>query len=305
MAKGLGRIYRPDRRDARYLMARNLPEVSPVGAKLWDIPVLYDQGQTPRCVGFSCSTDMSGIMAAELAGAAVKFDADRLYLYANAHDGDSKPHDGSSVRAGFQSLVGVGDAVITSSDSVDDPIGTMDKVQNYLWANTAAADADIDRVITWILTVSPVVIGIDWHNDSFTPNPKTGFIPITGPIEGGHAICVRGVNALDPNNVYFVLRNTWGKWGVTVHDDWTVDLATPGGDALMAKADLVTLLLAQGEAGALVDSVAPVPVPTPTPAPKPAPTPTPTPVPVTSLWGQIEAVLAKAGNEIKALVGKR
>lgn len=291
MTQGLGRIYREDPRDRNYLMTRLVPEASPVGAKLWDIPILMDQGQTPRCVGYSCSTAMSGILAAQMAGAVVKLDADQLYLYANSHDGDPRPHDGSTVRAGFSALVAVGDAVLSSTDPKDDPVGTMDKAQKYLWADTSAADADIDRLITWILTVSPVVIGIDWHNDSFTPNPTTGFISITGPIKGGHAICVRGVNANDPNNVYFVLRNTWGAWGSTVNPDWSVDVTKPAGDALMTKADLVALLSHQGEAGALVTIGAPNPVPVPVPTP--------------SLWSQVQLVLEHAGAEIRTIIGKR
>lgn len=315
----LGRVYRPDQRDRNYLMQRHLPEVSPVGAKLWSVPVLYDQGQTPRCVGFSCSTAMTSILAAAYAGAQVKLDADGLYLWANGHDGDLSPHDGSSVRAGFQGLVNVGDQVLVSSNPAVDPVGAFDKVQNFLWADTSAANADIDRLITWILTVSPVVIGIDWHHDSFTPNPATGYIPITGAVDGGHAICVRGVNATDPNNTYFVLRNTWGLWGCTVHPNWTVDLGVAGGDALMTKADLVTLLLAQGEAGSLIDTLAPVPTPTPSPAPpapsppappappKPTPTPTPTPVPPKPvpavLASEIDAIFNRAEGQIRTLLG--
>lgn len=274
---GLGRVYRPDPGDDNYRMERLIPEVTVTsGQKLWEVPYLYDQGQTPKCVGFSCSTAMTGMIAALLNHAVASFDAAGLYAWANAHDGDSTPHDGSTVRAGLDGLCKVGDQVLSSSDQHDEAVGVMQKITNYLWADTSAANADIDRLIQWLLTVSPVVIGINWTKDMSTPDAN-GFIHPTGDVAGGHAICVRGVNADDPNNVRFVLRNTWGSWGVTVHDDWSVDTQTQGGDALISKADLVSLLSQQGEAGALVMSLAPAPSPDPVPPAPPVPTPTPQP----------------------------
>lgn len=303
---GLGRVYQPDPRDRNYLMERKIPTVAPVGKRLWPTSLVYDQGQTPQCVGFSTA----GAMTAIEAPSTVKFDAARLYAWANTHDGDPTPHDGSSVRAGFTGAVTVGAVALSSTDSAD-PVGVADKMANYLWADTSLPDGDIDHVITWLLTISPVVIGIDWYNDSFTPNPTTGFISLTGGVAGGHAIMVRGVNATDPNNTYFVLRNSWNGWGVTVKPDFTVDTNTAGGDCLLSKADLITLLKSNGEAGALVDTVpAPVPPvpPTPPPVPPIPPTPTPTPpppnpppAPPAGLWVKIKAILEKAEAEIKSL----
>lgn len=249
----LGRIYVPDSRDRGYLMARRVSSGATVGHKLWMVSHLYDQGQTPACVGFSTSAAATALEAP----ATVVYDAAGLYVYANAHDGDVTKHDGTSVRAGFQAMLTVGDKVLSSSDPAE-PNGTMDKMKNYLWADTSQPDGDIDRIITWLLTVGPVVIGVDWYNASFNPDPKTGFISLTGGIAGGHALCLRGVEATDPSNTWFVLRNSWGKWGVTVNPDFSIDLAAAGGDCLVHKADLIKLLMAQGEAGALIDEVTPV-----------------------------------------------
>jgi hypothetical protein len=223
---------------------------------------------------------MSALLAKAFAGAAVKFDATQLYTWANAHDGDLGKHDGSTVRAGFQALVDQGDRVVASNNPAANPVGTMDKVSNYLWADTSAVNADIDRLITWILTVSPVVIGINWYNDMFNPDPATGRLTVTGAVAGGHAICVRGVNALDPDNTYFVLRNSWGPWGAKVNPDWTIAPVGMAGDALLSRADLIRLLGEEGEAGALIDNIG-APLPPIPPAPAPDPTPVPVPVPPT------------------------
>lgn len=284
---GLGRIYKPDVRDRDFLMNRKLGEVTavPVGAKLYPVKHVYDQGQTPQCVGYSCS----GVMTAMEEPATVVFNATHLYDWANAHDGDPSAHEGSTVRAGLQGLLTVGDMVVTSTDA-EDPPNTADKVANYLWADTTKADGDVNSVITWLLTISPVVIGIDWYNDAFHPDAK-GYIHLTGGVAGGHAIMVRGVNATDPNNIYFVLRNSWNGWGVTVHPDWTVT-ADGGGDCLISSADLVKLLIASGEAGAVVEALAPAPTPKPTPKPKP---------PTDPRLVKIINILSKAMADIKKM----
>jgi hypothetical protein len=309
---GLGRIYRPDDRDLGFLMSRKIPDeaVAATGARLWPMPMIYDQGETPACTGFSSSGAMTAL-AAGFYNATVVFDAAALYAWANAHDGDSTPHDGSTVRAALKGLATVGDQVTTSTDVKDQSVGMFDKLQNYLWADPTAPNADIDRLITWILTVSPVVIGIDWSTPMFTPGPDGYVHPDQSKIEGGHAIMIRGVNANDPAHTYFCLRNSWDGWGVTVKDDWTVDTSPPGGgDALLSKADLVMLLENQGEAGALVENLSPIaPTPPPAPGPIPSPSPGPTPGPApnppapASIVQEVEAVLKRAWEEIKKLLG--
>jgi hypothetical protein len=308
----LGRIFSPDVRDRNYLMGSKLAATAPVGRRLWDIPYLYDQGQTPACTGYSSSAAMSGVYYSDHHDT-IQFNAMGLYKWANAHDGDPTPHDGSSVRAAFQGLVAVGDVILASNIPADG-VGVAERIQNYVWADTALVDCDINNIITWILNISPVVIGINWYEDMFCQDPKTdqfvappgGFLPITGKVAGGHAICIHGVNATDPNNTYFVLRNSWGAWGIHVNDDWTTD-STPAGDILLKKADLITLLSQQGEAGALVDNLSPIlPVPPPKPVP-PAPTPTPpTPAPTPDkalLLRQVKTEVANFHNRLIKLIG--
>jgi hypothetical protein len=217
--------------------------------------------------------------AAEHPGASVTFDADALYLYANSHDGDPTPHDGTTVRAGFQAVVAVGELVTQTTDVTDEPVGQSDKLSSYLWAATVdQGEPEIDVIKTWVLTLGPVWVGTDWYNDMFTPDAGGRLHP-TGGIAGGHAWKLRGY---DSSIDMFVMRNSWGAWGGTASDDGTrvaMDPTGATGDALISSGDLAMLLSGNGEAGAAVDTVVPAPAPGPAPSPAPGPSPTPPPHP--------------------------
>lgn len=276
----LGRIFRPDPRDRDFLLARVIEEAAaPTGKRLHAAPVVYDQGQTPECVGYSTA----GLLSVHRHEADPDdpddptFDGAAIYAWANAHDGDPTVHDGSTVRAGFQALMQAGGKVTASTDAADDPVGAVDKIANYLWADTTLPDRDLNRVATWLLTVGPVVVGILWYQDMFNPSAE-GIVTPTGGVAGGHAIMVRGVNM---DTKMFCLRNSWGAWSGTVHDDWSFT-ADGGGDCLISWADLFAVLSQNGEAGAAVADPLPAPVPPAPPAPAPPappapPTPAPTP----------------------------
>lgn len=269
----LGRIFQPDHRDQAYLL-RHSPLLAvadpgtistgkvPVGTKLWDAPVLYDQGQTPACTAYAASTCMSIMLAVRHPGAQDTLDAGQLYQWANSHDGIAQPHDGSTVRAAMQGLQTVGDQVMVEQGDPLDPIGSDAKIKNYLWADTTQPLADVPTIVSWLLNVGPVEIGTNWYNNMFEPGP-TGWVNIGGPIEGGHAYTLRGVNTTGAKtwcnpggSSYVVMRNSWGPWGVTVVPNpktkvWDFQRAQ-GGDAIISLAHLEALLGQDGEAGAIV-----------------------------------------------------
>lgn len=248
----LGRIYKPDERDKGYLLRDKLgaaPQTIPSGSKLWPVPFLYDQGQTPECTAYAASTALTAYLYQRTGGHTVEFDAAALYAWANAHDGIPTPHDGSTVRAAFQGLQTVGDDV-TVSTAPSVAVGLADKIAGYYWADTTQLQADIATIVQWVLSVGPVEIGINWYDGMFTPSSQ-GWIFPTGNIAGGHALTIRGVNTTNASNQFFVLRNTWGAWGVGVNQSWTFQ-PLPQGDAVIKLADLVTLLEQDGEAGALI-----------------------------------------------------
>lgn len=86
------------------------------------------------------------------------------------------------------------------------------------------------------LQFGPVIVGIAWREDMFDPD-AAGFAHYTGPVAGGHEICLFGYEA-DSGTFHF--RNSWGSsWG-------------EGGDFLMNNRDLTVALAQRG------DVVAPV-----------------------------------------------
>jgi hypothetical protein len=78
----------------------------------------------------------------------------------------------------------------------------------------------------------PVIIGINWYESMFTPNPKTGLISVRGNVAGGHEILVRGVLT---SKKRVLIRNSWGSsWG-------------RNGDAYISFAGMKRLLNEQGD----------------------------------------------------------
>lgn len=105
------------------------------------------------------------------------------------------------------------------------------------------------------LTTTPVIIGINWYNNFFTP-AKDGTISISANdyVAGGHEVVL---DELDMENQRVGATNSWGtSWGVNGRFYIPFDL-------------FKRLLSEQGD----------VTVPVPVTAPAPTPTPTPTPVP--------------------------
>jgi len=132
-------------------------------------------------------------------------------LYNDAKKVDEWPgedYDGTSVLAG---------AKTTLSDSY---------IKEYRWSFS------FDDLILTLGHVSPVVLGIDWYEDMFNPDPKTGIITATGSLAGGHCILANGVNI---KKKLVRLHNSWGK-------DWGKN-----GECYISFDDLQTLLSQDGE----------------------------------------------------------
>jgi hypothetical protein len=103
------------------------------------------------------------------------------------------------------------------------------------------------------LTKTPVIVGMAWHQDMFTPDAD-GRVHPTGDVAGGHEICVDEIDA-DNREVWFT--NSWGtSWGM-------------GGRAYLTFDDFGALLADQGDVTIFTPLTAPAPTPTP-PAPAPA-----------------------------------
>lgn len=214
---------------SRLLSAQPAPPADAV--KMWDCPVLYDQGQTPRCVGFGTATLETALeYSGDPEWGAQRYDPNDIYKWANANDGIKGPHDGSTTRAGLDYLVKVGAKLAHVQRKPGEPV--RHKEQQYLWATS------LEELISFIWRYSPGMIGINWYRGMFTPDAE-GIIRISGPVDGGHNIVVRG---FDNKRSLLILRNTWGKWG-----------RGGSGDAFLPYLDAARLLREDGEAGAIVD----------------------------------------------------
>lgn len=115
----------------------------------------------------------------------------RGYLYDQAQQldefTDTPPSGGTSVRAGAKALQSLG--AITA----------------YHWAQSIS---DITKAI---LTTGPVVVGTEWTEDMFSPVGSNYVIKPTGPVVGGHAYKLDGINI---TTGYVRLKNSWSaSWG--------------------------------------------------------------------------------------------
>lgn len=180
--------------------ALTLPRSRTWGCRKWN-----DQGREGACVGFSWSHELA---AQPLEILANETTAMRIYKRAQFMDPwPGEAYSGTSVLAGakaVQELKSQGKQIMPE----------------YRWA------FGIEDAILTIGNFGPAVIGVNWYQGMFRPDAN-GFIHVTGPLMGGHAILVRGVVLrwkegaltrtladIDYDKSFFVLRNSWGKdWG--------------------------------------------------------------------------------------------
>lgn len=203
--KGLGR--RPPT-DQKHLERYSLPRAAPNISVERVIPFrsayrnLYDQGNTSACVGFSSSWAMSILN---------RYAYDAPWLYGQAKLIDEWPgedYDGTSVRAGMDVLRTLGHR--RRRKTTGETTNPLDGILRNEWAT------NVDQVRQCISGGTPVVLGIEWFDNFFTPE-KVGreyWIGRTdgGKIAGGHAICCYGAS---DRRQAVKLINSWGSsWPV-------------------------------------------------------------------------------------------
>lgn len=137
------------------------------------------------------------------------------------------------------------------------------------------------------LTVTPLIVGTNWHEDMFNPDAD-GRVHPAGAVAGGHEYVADEIDA-DLGRIWFT--NSWGP-------DWGVTRDGRPGRFYMSFDDFGRLLAADGDVTVFVPLSQPAPVPTP-PAP---PTPDPTPVPDPGVLAAIIAFLKGLVAQIEALL---
>ena len=152
------------------------------------------------CVGFSLGTER----AADPAPVAVT-DEECLALYRRAQELDPWPETGPGREEGTSILAGAKAGV---------EAGWFDR---YEWCLTVDDTVDVLTLPTKGAgeRYGPLIAGVAWTHRMSEPD-EDGFIEPTGQLEGGHAICIRGVrlaakrHGKPVDEPVFVLTNTWG-----------------------------------------------------------------------------------------------
>lgn len=136
-------------------------------------PVL-DQGESSKCGGYAAD----GLLQAEPIIQSVG--ADRIYYKAK------------------------------ELDNIAGPGTTMEAVTGALKSFGAISEAyfsyEVEDVYSYVSTISPVLIALDWRENMFRWNSK-GFVKAGGDLIGGHCFLCFGVDMID-KEIYF--RNSWG-----------------------------------------------------------------------------------------------
>lgn len=215
------------------------------------IPIL-DQGQLGSCTG---NAGIGDVATQPLYGALVK--AGLLGRF------DSSEAGAVQLYSAATQLSSPGDSY-PPNDVGSDGLSVAQVLQKWGLISGYQHTFTLDDLLL-ALTVTPVMIGITWYNQMFTPE-STGQVRPGGSVAGGHELCA---TEIDVENERVWLDNSWGaEWGIQ-------------GRCWVSWDDLGTLLADQGDCTILLPVTAPAPTPQPDPAPPaPAPVPpTPDPVP--------------------------
>lgn len=151
----------------------------------WSCYANLDQGQEGACVGFAWAQELAA-RPLVVANATERL-AQGIYAEAKKLDEwEGEEYSGTSVLAGAKVLC---------------QQGWMDE---YRWA------FGLDDLILAVGYKGPAVLGLNWYEGMFQPDPK-GYIHPSGSLAGGHAILCRSVNVKQRR---FMLHNSWGVgWG--------------------------------------------------------------------------------------------
>jgi hypothetical protein len=192
--KGIGRGVAIDKRDKNYLIKNSSiytsTPVKTTGIKYWDDEQWWgNQGSTSECVAYAWTHWLEDGPILQPSTPQPIVNPNSIYREAQKIDEwPGENYNGTSVRAGAKVLQSQG------------------FIKNYYWAY------DVQTLINTVLNIGPVVVGTNWYNNMFRPNPSTGIMSIRGRLVGGHAYIINGV---DTTRQLFRIKNSWGKnWGL-------------------------------------------------------------------------------------------
>lgn len=244
----LNRRPRSDYRNLRlsdFISAEDRRRAAAVVNKVWDLPAVSDQGNTPHCVGYA---ELNNGNCEPVQDGWANDMGDTLYYKAKEYDNEPNQENGSSTLSGVKAFMFY--ARLEGAEG-----------QKYAFASS------IEDIKVWVLVKSPVVTGTDWHNNMFYPD-SNGVVHLGGGIAGGHEWLIIGY---DRATDMFLAANSWGP-GFGINGTFSIS-ATDYAELMKDQGDAVTMIEAPAE-----------PVPPPTPEPTPTPTPAPEPLPAWLVW---------------------
>lgn len=160
------------------------PEPVPPTTRRWTTPQIFDQGQTPHCVGFAAAAFLADEPVQD-PGITDQTGHD-LYYECKVIDGEPKKENGSDVRSAGTALRDRG------------------RIAAYAFARSVADVRD------WLLLNGVVQWGSVFLDGMFDLD-SSGFMVPTGPTAGGHSWMWVGYDT--PSDVY-TGQNSWGtSWG--------------------------------------------------------------------------------------------
>jgi hypothetical protein len=183
---GTGLLPSHDARNADYPVAALLNPTTALTSKTWAQPQRFDQGQTPRCVGFSLAQELS---AEPVSIACSDWTGPNIYNLAQKLDEwPGENYDGTSLLAGLKALKQWG------------------YIGEYRWAT------QVEDVLDSLSQLGPVIMAGPWLSGMFTPDAQ-GYVNVTGTSGNiGHCYLLGAVDAATGDTT---LRQTWGpNWSV-------------------------------------------------------------------------------------------
>jgi hypothetical protein len=218
-----------DTRSLAYRVAVKAPGIveRPARSRLWTRHAWLDQGREGACTGFGLahcvsSSPRSQEMTNEM--------GHEFYIRARIDDEyPGENYEGSSVLGAMKAGQHYG------------------YVREFWWATT------LHEILVGISNYGSMEAGLNWHRNQFYPDAD-GFITPDGPIEGGHALEIRG-QRLVWNRKGSALDRTGPEWFsfvdlsesyATLSQSWGRDHGI-NGDVRMRLVHLDQLLHEQGE----------------------------------------------------------
>ena len=156
---------------------------------------VLDQGQTPKCVGFSGALGRY-ISERYSDQELLHFDGDDLYAQAKLIDG-APNEDGTDIRSACKVLAAKGALVLNSLERK--PIAAYARLLSV---------NDIKQAVR---AYDSAWIGASWYESWFDPEVN-GTLPAPDQVAGGHAFTIIG---WDDTRGAFRIQNSWGpNWGL-------------------------------------------------------------------------------------------